>query len=57
MSNNTELFCVLDDFFLKFEANYWKFIKHSPRYPRTWQGNLLPFRNYLYLHLVHMLSM
>ena len=27
MFNRTELFCVIDDFFLKFEATYWKFLK------------------------------
>ena len=27
MFNSTELFCVIDDFFLKFEATYWKFLK------------------------------
>ena len=34
MFNSTELFCVIDDFFLKFEATYWKFLKqirHSLR--------------------------
>ncbi|MBI1453617.1 IS982 family transposase [Acinetobacter sp. FL51] len=29
MFNSTELFCVIDDFFLKFEATYWKFLKQS----------------------------
>ena len=27
MFNSTELFCVIDDFFIKFEATYWKFLK------------------------------
>ncbi|TCB69495.1 IS982 family transposase, partial [Acinetobacter terrestris] len=27
MFNSTELFCIIDDFFLKFEATYWKFLK------------------------------
>ena len=27
MFDSTELFCVIDDFFLKFEATYWKFLK------------------------------
>ncbi|NNH24977.1 IS982 family transposase [Acinetobacter terrestris] len=34
MFNSTELFCIIDDFFLKFEATYWKFLKqchHSVR--------------------------
>ena len=29
MFNSTELFCVIDDFFLKFEATYWKFLKQN----------------------------
>jgi hypothetical protein len=29
MFNSTELFCVIDDFFLEFEATYWKFLKQS----------------------------
>ena len=29
MFNSTELFCVIDDFFLKFEATYWEFLKQS----------------------------
>ncbi len=29
MFNSTELFCVIVDFFLKFEATYWKFLKQS----------------------------
>jgi len=29
MFNSNELFCVIDDFFLKFEATYWKFLKQS----------------------------
>jgi len=29
MFDSTELFCVIDDFFLKFEAIYWKFLKQS----------------------------
>lgn len=40
MSNNTELFCVVDSFFLKFAATYWKFLKQSPGYPRTREGQL-----------------
>ena len=31
MFNTTELFCVIDDFFLKFEATYWNFLKQSNR--------------------------
>jgi hypothetical protein len=27
MFDSTELFCVIDDFFLKFEATYWQFLK------------------------------
>ena len=29
MFNSTELFCLIDDFFLKFEETYWKFLKQS----------------------------
>jgi len=29
MFNSTELFCVIDDFFLKFETTYWKFLKQN----------------------------
>lgn len=29
MFNSTELFCIIDDFFLKFEATYWKFLRQS----------------------------
>ena len=29
MFNSTELFCVIDDFFVKFEATYWEFLKQS----------------------------
>ena len=29
MFNSTELFCVIDDFFLKFEATYLEFLKQS----------------------------
>ena len=29
MFNSTELFCVIDDFFLKFEATYGTFLKQS----------------------------
>lgn len=32
MFNGTELFCVIDDFFLKFEVTYWKFLKHTNHY-------------------------
>ena len=38
MFNSTELFCVIDDFFLKFEATYWNFLKqnsHSLRIRRA----------------------
>ena len=28
---HTELFFVIDDFFLRFEATYWKFLKQSGR--------------------------
>lgn len=31
MFNSTELFCLIDDFFLKFEATYWEFLKQSYR--------------------------
>jgi hypothetical protein len=29
MFDSTQLFCVIDDFFLKFESIYWKFLKHN----------------------------
>lgn len=29
MFNSTELFCIIEDFFLKFEATYWKFLKQN----------------------------
>lgn len=29
MFNSTEIFCVIDDFFLKFEATYWEFLKQN----------------------------
>ena len=29
MFNSTELFCIIDDFFLKFEATYWQFLKQT----------------------------
>ncbi|WP_288396870.1 IS982 family transposase [uncultured Acinetobacter sp.] len=29
MFNSTELFCVIDDFFLKFELTYWEFLKQN----------------------------
>lgn len=29
MIDHTELFCAIDDFFLKFEATYWQFLKQS----------------------------
>ena len=29
MFNSTKLFCVIDDFFLKFEATYWEFLKQN----------------------------
>lgn len=35
MFNSTELFCVIDDFFLKFEATYWNFLKQSRRFSRV----------------------
>ncbi|RVT31171.1 hypothetical protein ENC21_07605 [Acinetobacter indicus] len=28
MFNSTELFCVIDDFFLKFESTFWEAIKN-----------------------------
>ncbi|TCB72742.1 IS982 family transposase [Acinetobacter sp. ANC 4216] len=34
MFNSTQLFCVIDDFFIKFEATYWKFLKQNCRYSR-----------------------
>ena len=35
MFNSTELFCVIDDFFLKFEPTYWNFLKQSRRFSRV----------------------
>ncbi|MCU4308433.1 IS982 family transposase [Acinetobacter radioresistens] len=29
MFDSTELFCIIDDFFLKFEATYWEFLKQN----------------------------
>lgn len=29
MFDSTQLFCVIDDFFLKFESIYWKFLKQN----------------------------
>ena len=29
MFDSTQLFCLVDDFFLKFEEIYWKFLKQS----------------------------
>ncbi|OHC24102.1 MAG: hypothetical protein A3F63_10690 [Pseudomonadales bacterium RIFCSPHIGHO2_12_FULL_40_16] len=29
MLDSTQLFCVIDDFFQKFEPTYWKFLKQS----------------------------
>ncbi len=40
MFNSTELFCVIDDFFLKFEATYWKFLKQNRRYSRIQPAQL-----------------
>ncbi|WOE33340.1 MULTISPECIES: IS982 family transposase [unclassified Acinetobacter] len=40
MFNSTELFCVIDDFFLKFEATYWKFLKQSNHCLRIRTGQL-----------------
>lgn len=34
MFNSTELFCLIDDFFLKFEATYWKFLKQDSQLSR-----------------------
>lgn len=31
MLDSTELFCVIDDFFLKFESVYWEFLKQNSR--------------------------
>lgn len=31
MFNSTQLFCVIDDFFLKFESTYWKFLKQNSK--------------------------
>ena len=40
MFNSTELFCLIDDFFLKFEATYWKFLKQSQRFSRVRAAHL-----------------
>ena len=40
MFNSTELFCVIDDFFLKFEATYWQFLKQSHRFSRARTAHL-----------------
>ncbi|WPC34277.1 IS982 family transposase [Acinetobacter sp. YWS30-1] len=40
MYNSTELFCVIDDFFLKFEATYWNFLKQSRRFSRVRTAHL-----------------
>ena len=51
MFNRTELFCVIDDFFLKFEATYWKFLKQSRHSVRIRTAQLSLLRNYFYRHL------
>lgn len=35
MFNSTELFCIIDDFFLKFESIYWNFLKQNFRCSRV----------------------
>ena len=40
MFNSTELFCVIDDFFLQFEATYWKFLKQSRHHSRIRNAQL-----------------
>ncbi|PJI36520.1 IS982 family transposase [Acinetobacter pseudolwoffii] len=40
MFNSTELFCVTDDFFLKFEATYWQFLMQSHRFSRIRAAHL-----------------
>ena len=35
MFNSTELFCIIDDFFLKFESIYWNFLKQNLRCSRV----------------------
>jgi len=40
MFNSTELFCVIDDFFLKFEATYWQFLKQSHLFSRARTAHL-----------------
>lgn len=40
MFNSAELFCLIDDFFLKFEATYWKFLKQSHHVLRVRQAQL-----------------
>mgnify|MGYP003397070184 CR=1 FL=1 len=40
MFNSTELFCIIDDFFLKFEATYWQFLKQSRRFSRVRTAHL-----------------
>lgn len=40
MFNSTELFYEIDDFFLKFEATYWQFLKQSHRFSRIRAAHL-----------------
>ncbi|WP_407308132.1 IS982 family transposase [Acinetobacter sp.] len=40
MFNSIELFCVIDDFFLKFEATYWKFLKQTHHCSRARKAQL-----------------
>ncbi len=40
MFNSTELFCVINDFFLKFEVTYWKFLKQNHRCSRIRMAQL-----------------
>lgn len=40
MFDSTHLFCIIDDFFLKFESIYWKFLKQSFQRLRHWPAQL-----------------
>ena len=40
MFNSTQLFCVIDDFFLKFESIYWNFLKKNFRCSRVRSAQL-----------------
>lgn len=37
---HTYFFCIIDDFFRKFEATYWEFLKHSNNRLKIWHSQL-----------------